>query len=147
VVLDTNVVVSALVFEHGHLAWLRHASMGARSVPLSSKATAEEILRVLGYPKFQLSGEDIQLLLADYLPFVEMVEVKGARVSVPAPPDPDDRIFLELALVGEAAFLVTGDRSLRDMASLGKCRIVSPAEFRAALEATGAKPWEMNPLP
>lgn len=92
-----------------------------------------EILRVLAYPKFQLTSDDIAALLADYLPFAELVEIEE-RIAVPEPPDPDDRIFLELAQVGRAQFLVTGDRGLLGMSSVGDCRITAPAEFRALLE-------------
>jgi predicted nucleic acid-binding protein len=55
VVLDTNVVVSALVFGTGRLAEMRIAWQGERLLPLVSKATVEELLRVLAYPKFQLT--------------------------------------------------------------------------------------------
>ena len=53
VVLDTSVVVSALVFEAGRLAWLRSAWRRERIKPLVSKSTVTELLRVLAYPKIQ----------------------------------------------------------------------------------------------
>lgn len=134
--LETNVVVSALVFQHGRLEWIRLAWMAGRLVPLASRATIEEILRVLTYPKLQLSTDDIRALLADYLPFVETVGIKGRR-AVPEPPDPDDHMFLELADAAGAAFLVTGDHGLLGMRSMGDCRIIAPAEFRAILEGPG----------
>lgn len=130
VVLDTKVVVSALLFDHGHLAWLRDGWVTSRFLPLSATATAQEIVRVLAYPKFQLGTADIEVLLADYLPFVETVDIP-ARVAVPEPPDADDRMFLELAKAARAEFLVTGDRGLLGISSVGRCRILRPAEFRA----------------
>lgn len=54
VVLDSNVVLSALLFSRGRLAWIRAAWQGGRFVPLASKPTVEELIRVLGYPKFRL---------------------------------------------------------------------------------------------
>ena len=131
VVLDTNVVVSALVFPHRRLAWLRHAWMAARCRPLSSRATVDEILRVLCYPKFRLTAADIEVLLADYVPFVEPVDIPRHGIAVPEPPDRDDRIFLELAAAGKAEFLVSGDRGVLGMRSVGTCRILTPGEFRA----------------
>ncbi|MBI2071915.1 MAG: putative toxin-antitoxin system toxin component, PIN family [Gemmatimonadetes bacterium] len=136
VVLDTNVVVSALVFQHGRLGWIRNAWTAGLFLPLASRATAEEILRVLTYPKHQLPSDDIGALLADYLPFVETVEIKSRR-AVPDPPDPDDRIFLELAHAARAELLVTGDRGLLGMQSVGDCRIIAPVKFRAVLEGPG----------
>jgi len=134
VVLDTNVVVSALVFQHGRLAWIRNAWMAGRLVPLASKATIEEILRVLAYPKLQLSPEDIGILVADYVPFVQAVQIKAGVATVAGLKDPDDRIFLELAQAGRAKFLVTGDRHLLGLSSVGDCRIIAPAELADVLE-------------
>ncbi len=110
VVLDTNVVVSALLFERGRLSWLRPAWMAGDFRPLVSHATAAELLRVLSYPKFHLADQEIEAVLGDFLPFAEPVEVKEA--TAPRLPDPDDRIFLQLAEAGTAEFLVTGDQNL-----------------------------------
>lgn len=51
VVLDTNCVVSALLFSRGRLAWLRRAWQSGRVVPLVSRGTATKLIRVLAYPK------------------------------------------------------------------------------------------------
>ena len=59
VVLDSNVVVSALLFRRGELAWLRAAWQSERFIPLASVATIEEILRVIGYEKFRLSRNQL----------------------------------------------------------------------------------------
>ena len=68
VVLDTNVVLSALLFRGGPTAQVRAAWMSARFVPLASAATAQELMRVLAYPKFKLTADEQHDLLADYLP-------------------------------------------------------------------------------
>ena len=52
VVLDTNLVLSALVFSHGRLGPLRRAWQAGLCMPLVSAVTAAELLRVLQYPKF-----------------------------------------------------------------------------------------------
>ena len=51
VALDTHCVVSALLFSRGRLAWLRRAWQSGRVVPLVSRGTAAELIRVLVYPK------------------------------------------------------------------------------------------------
>ena len=133
VVLDTNVAVSALLFERGRLSWLRDAWMARDFHPLVSQATAAELLRVLAYPKFALANHEIEALLGDFLPFAEPVAVKavGAWTQLR---DPHDRIFLELAEAGKAELLVTGDQDLLAVPPPSGCRIVTPAAFRAILE-------------
>ena len=54
-VLDTSVVVSALIFRRGRSAWLREAWRTERIVPLISFPTIAELTRVLAYEKFGLS--------------------------------------------------------------------------------------------
>ena len=54
-VLDTNVVLSGLVFRGGAAGQLRLAWQRGRVLPLVSTATVQELIRVLAYPKFRLS--------------------------------------------------------------------------------------------
>ena len=54
VVLDTNCIVSSLVFSSPGLEWLRLSWQDSEIVPLVNKATVNELLRVLDYPKFKL---------------------------------------------------------------------------------------------
>ena len=73
VVLDTNTVVSALLFGSGRLAWLRLAWQAGQFIPLLGHETAAELIRVLGYPRFKLTRAEQEALLADFLPFAEVV--------------------------------------------------------------------------
>lgn len=66
VVLDTNCIVSALVFSKQSMALLRHGWQSGEIIPLVNKETANELLKVLAYPKFNLSQEEQALLLADF---------------------------------------------------------------------------------
>lgn len=77
VVIDTNVVLSALLFTDGRLAWMRHAWQRQQIQPLVCKETASELLRVLAYPKFKLTGREQQELLADFLPHAEVVGIRS----------------------------------------------------------------------
>ena len=112
VVLDTNVVLSALVFGGGAASRLRTAWQAGAFMPLVSTATAQELVRVLAYPKFRLSAADREELLADYLPYTTTVRIPDPPPNVPECRDPFDVMFLELALVGKAKILVSGDRDL-----------------------------------
>lgn len=133
VVLDTSVVVSALIFEAGRLAWLRRAWRDALIKPFVSKPTVAELLRVLAYPKFSLSSAEQGILQADYLPFCEAVNATVPARRLPRCRDPFDRPFLALALAGRADFLVTGDEDLLILAPRFSVPIVKPAELRRRL--------------
>jgi putative PIN family toxin of toxin-antitoxin system len=131
-VLDSNVVVSALLFEEGQVAWLRATWSGGRCAPLVSAATTEELLRVLAYPKFRLSAEEREELLGDYLPFAETVIVPEMP-DVPRCADSDDQKFLELAFAGRASLLITGDRALLALSGKVPFEIVRSAQARALI--------------
>ena len=133
VVIDTNLVLSALVFAGGRLAPLRTAWHGGRCVPLTSKATASELIRVLAYPKFKLSAVDRDELIADYLPYCRSVRIPARLPRLQQCRDPNDQMFLELAAVGKADFLVTGDQDLLVLAPDFGTRIVTAEEFLLGL--------------
>jgi putative PIN family toxin of toxin-antitoxin system len=133
VVLDTNVVVSALLFEHGRLAWLRAAWEDGSLRPLVSRATVAELLRVLAYPKFALTPAEVEELLSAFLPFAETVEVEGPVAAAPVSADADDQMFLDLALVAAADAVVTGDDDLLCLAGQCPVSILTPAEARRRL--------------
>lgn len=117
VVLDSNVLLSALVFRSGVAAQLRHAWQTQRCTPLVSTATAQELIRVLACPKFGLSADDQQQLLADYLPWTRSVRLPQPPQPLPvACRDPFDVPFLQLALAGKARLLISGDRDLLALA-------------------------------
>lgn len=131
VVLDTGVVVSALLFAGKSLSWIRHGWTQRDFVPLVSRATTEELFRVLFYPKFELSHEEIEAVLAAYLPFAEVVRIRpGQDSALPLATDADDQKFLELAEHGGADLLVSGDRHLLSLAGRVRFEIVTPGRFR-----------------
>jgi putative PIN family toxin of toxin-antitoxin system len=134
VVLDTNLVLSALVFVQGRLAPLRHAWQGGRCQPLVSSDTATELLRVLTYPKFKLAPDEQQELLADYLPRCTAVRIANPPPATPACRDPFDVPFLQLAAAGKADFLVTGDQDLLSLAGEFERPIVSAEQLLKALD-------------
>ena len=51
-VLDTNVVVSVLLFGHGSLTWIMESWRSGQIVPIISEQTSAELNRVLSYPRF-----------------------------------------------------------------------------------------------
>jgi uncharacterized protein len=128
VVFDTTTVVSALLFANGRLAWLRQHWREGGCVPLISRSTAAELTRVLRYPKFDLSSEDAQELLADYLPHCDVIEVVERCGAVCR--DPSDQPFLDLAQSGRAELLTSGDQDVLMLAGQTTFLIESPEEYR-----------------
>lgn len=133
VVLDTNVVLSALVFGCGPAGRVRMAWQGGAVQPLASTATVQELLRVLAYPKFRLSAPKQQELLADYLPHVDTVRIPQPPPTVPECRDAMDLPFMQLAVAGKAQVLVSGDLDLLAIAGAfeqaSACPILSLEAF------------------
>lgn len=129
VVVDTNLVLSALMFAAGRLAPLRLAWQAQRMLPLVSRATAAESIRTLTYPKFKLAAHEQEELLADYLPYCKTVRMPAVLPATSRCRDAFDVIFLELALAGKADALVTGDKDLLSLAGKLACPILSAEQF------------------
>lgn len=115
VVLDTNIVLSALLFGKGRLAWSRQAWQHQQLQPLVCKETVSELLRVLAYPKFMLSAAEQQDLLADFRPYTEVAELSDPWPDLPVCRDGKDQVFLVLAHEAKAELLVTGDADILAM--------------------------------
>lgn len=135
VVLDTNLVLSALVFQSGRLAPLRFSWHSGVITPLVSQITAAELIRALGYPKFKLAAAEQEELLADYLPYCSTVALPDPPPETPECRDPADAPFLQLALAGKADALVTGDKDLLVLAGKFACPILTAEAFLAELSA------------
>ena len=129
VVIDTNLVLSALVFAGGRLTPLRRAWQAQRVLPLVSRSTVAELIRTLAYPKFRLAAPEQEELLADYLPYCKTVRIPALPPATPLCRDVFDIAFLELALAGKADALVTGDKDLLSLAGKLACPILSADQF------------------
>ncbi len=128
VVLDTNTVLSALLFNN-KLAQLRNFWQTEKIIPLASKATITELIRVLAYPKFKLSRLEQQGFLDEYLPYITTIikveKLKNSNICR----DVNDVMFLELALAGRADYLITGDKDLLVLQQQFTFQIMTPAEL------------------
>ena len=113
---------------------MRTALQSGTVVPVVSRGTIQELVRVLGYPKFALTHEDREELLADFLPFAEICPEPVPSLRNVDCRDPDDRVFLELAIASGADIVVTGDADLLALAGKAGVPILTPAEFRERVE-------------
>ena len=84
---------------------------------------------MLAYPKFKLTRDEQQALLAEFLPYVETVQIDTTPDGLPDIRDADDTIFLVLAAVGEADALVSGDGDIQALKAQFHIPIFTVAEF------------------
>jgi uncharacterized protein len=132
-VLDTNILVSALLFQNGQLAWLRRSWQSRRISPLLCRTTTDELLRVLAYPKFRLDRNEITALLGDLLPDAETVDQPAPTPEAPRCRDPDDQVFVDLLVATGADALVTGDDDPLALAPQSGLPILTPVRLRETL--------------
>lgn len=126
-VLDTNILVSRLLAPGGVAARAVDHALG-RGILLVSEATLDELVEVLDRPKF-----DPYITREDRKRFIELLggvaRVIPINSKVRACRDPKDDKFLDVALNGGAAAIVTGDADLLDLDPYHGVPIVSPATF------------------
>jgi predicted nucleic acid-binding protein len=93
----------------------------------------EEIFRVLAYPKFGLTENEIlDLVEGELLPYVE--PVIGTGKSSVSCPDPDDEKFLSCAERAKADALVSGDAHLLRLKRFWGCPILTMEIFLKRLK-------------
>jgi len=131
-VLDTNVLVSALLFT-GSPSQLIPAWQAGRVRPVVSAEILEEYVRVLAYPKFKLTDSEIRgLIEEEVLPFVDTVRARP--ISVPTLRDPDDLKFNACAVAAGVRWLVSGDDDLLSLRKINTVEIVSVTTFLQQLK-------------
>jgi putative PIN family toxin of toxin-antitoxin system len=128
VVLDPNVLISALLTPHGASARiLLHLRAGEFEL-VTSSALIAELRSVLRREKFRP-----YVTLDEVEEFVELIRRESTSLEDPAPPaaplseDPGDEYLIQLARVARADALVSGDPHLTRLRS--RIPVKSPREF------------------
>ena len=124
---DTNVLVSALLFEQGKPARaFRRARRRGRVVV--SVPALEELNEVLQRRRLEryLTGDEREEFLRALIAEAALVE---PDLVVDACRDPKDNKFLELAVSGSARYLITGDQDLLVLNPFRDVAIVTPHQF------------------
>ena len=128
VVLDNQRIDFSSHFHRRQLKILFQSGRKERLRFYSLVKSSWKDLRVLAYPKFKLSRQEIRgLIEGDLLPFVEIVN-PGRRLKVVIT-DPSDDKFLECAVSGKADILISGDKALSAIGRYRKVQIQSPSQF------------------
>lgn len=134
VILDTNVLLGALISPHGPPDAIYHAWRASRFELVTSAVQLDELRRVSRYPKLKtiLPAHRVGTMINN------MQRAIVLDTLPPMPPgvevnDPNDVFLLAMALATEADYLVTGDHcaGLLQRGNIGRTRIVTPAVFCA----------------
>ncbi len=106
IVLDTNVLVSALINPKGMPAKILNLILNGRLTILYDNRIMGEYRVVLSRKKFNFSHEMIE-------PLIDFIKYEGEFIaSEPLKThfvDEDDKMFLEVAVSGNAEYLITGN--------------------------------------
>lgn len=125
VVLDTNILVSALLSPFGPPARVLDLVLSGNIRAAYDDRLLAEYREVLARPKFGFTPEEVAAVLA-YL------ESDGERVAAPPLacelPDPDNLPFLEVAAQAKAV-LITGNTTHYPETARGGTQVVAPGEF------------------
>lgn len=127
VVLDTNVLVSALLFR-GELSKMLLLWKDGRIVPVFSRETFREFRTVLKYTKFSLTEQEIKVIIEEeVLPYFEVINTAHKIKNICR--DSDDDKFIACAVSASADFIVSGDKDLLDVGKYKSVKIISASEF------------------
>ena len=136
VVVDTNILVRALIMPHGSVGPVLLRLRRGDYIPLYAGPILEELLDVLNRPrirhKYNLTEEDIETVIS-------LILLRGEAVipesEIVACRDPKDDKFLEVAVAGKADVIVSGDEDLLTLHPFAGIPILPPAAFLRMLDA------------
>ncbi|MDP1902524.1 MAG: PIN domain-containing protein [Rubrivivax sp.] len=133
VVLDTNTVLDWLVFRDSALVALAEAVTTGAVRWLACERMRQELGRVLGYPGLARWNPDRERVLAS---FDALTCLTAAPPTAPSPlrcTDPDDQVFIDLALAHGAKWLVSHDRAVLKLARRARPQglwIIKPCDWK-----------------
>lgn len=141
VVLDTNVCLDLFHFSQPGCAALVLALQEGRVQAVTSAACRAEWLQVLEYPSVPIEPKQRASRRERYDAMVALLSddelSRHADVVLPRCRDPDDQMFLELALASEARWLISRDKQVlklnRRTAKAGWFAILKPDQWTPAL--------------
>ena len=135
-VIDTNVIVSGLIRPRGAPGNVLRALRDRRFLALVSPPILEELVAILTRPWLQDRYGVVDDDVRDFLRLLALrSELVEPATHIRECRDPHDDMFLEAAVEGQAARLVSGDSDLLKIGSIGDALIVTPTAFVTELDS------------
>lgn len=109
VVIDTNVLVSAVLKSHSVPGSIVELAFDGPIIPILNEAIEKEYREVLSRPKFHLPEDLIEGIMSTF--HIRAIYVDAEHLDVELP-DPKDLVFYEVVMEErkeEEAYLVTGN--------------------------------------
>jgi putative PIN family toxin of toxin-antitoxin system len=135
-VLDTQAWLDLLVFDDPRVDALRTALQEGAAVALMDPRMHAELVRVLGYPALSLDAARAAVVARDASLLSQRVDLPDPLpAGLPRCRDPDDQMFVELAIIARVDALLSRDRALLRMARRLRregIEVLEPADWRAA---------------
>jgi putative PIN family toxin of toxin-antitoxin system len=129
VILDTNVLLSALISPYGPPDLIYRAWRAARFELVTSAAQLDEVRRASRYPKLKAILPTHRVgTMVNHMRRTAVLTAPSNDIEVS---DPNDVFLLAMAQASDADYMVTGDRraGLLQHESVGRTRIVTPTVF------------------
>ncbi len=130
VVIDTNTFISGVLWDGNESMIIDHCIDGT----VENHTTLEimgEVARVLGYPKFQLTDDEMNKLFMIYVGFSKVLSTsrKTKRVSR----DKNDDMVLDCAIRSGSEYIISGDKDLLSLEEHKEIRIQRAKEMLSVL--------------
>jgi hypothetical protein len=136
VVLDANILVSALISPRGNPAEILARWEAQEFELVLAPPILAELQRALHYPRitarYKLPEEEVGQFL-HLLSRQAIIVEPAARLAV-IDKGPSDNRYPECALAGDASYIVSGDAHLLDLVSYREIAVLAPASFLALLK-------------
>jgi len=131
VVLDTNVLVSAIISDGKPRELLRKGILKEFCI-VTSGVILREFGSVLQRPKFKTDEDEIHRIIIALMQAAEVVEIVSKFKLVKE--DPKDDIVVQTAFDGRADFIVSGDSHLLALKSFSEIKMVNVKQMLICLE-------------
>lgn len=130
-VIDTNVIVSALINPGSKPGQIMKMVMDGQISPVVNNAIIKEYREVLGRKKFSFSEDEIKAFLLFMGRFVfEHRDIRNFHKGIPK----DDAVFVLAAAAGGADYIITGNIRHFPDKKYGSCDVVNPSDFLEMLK-------------
>jgi len=129
VVLDTNVLLSALISPHGIADKIYRAWRAARFDLVTSAIQLEELRRASRYPKFKAVLQPVRVgAMINNLQHAIILDRLNVKEEAD---DSADAFLISMSIAGEANYLVTGDKraGLLQQKTIGRTHVLTPSGF------------------